>query len=86
MIYPITMYGDPVLRQKAADIAPGSDITQLIEDMFDTMHNAMALVLRPSAIGSRYDYLGDCLIRMTVMRISEGLSTLYLRRRLRTWI
>ena len=26
MIYPIVMYGDPVLRQKAKEIEPGSDL------------------------------------------------------------
>ena len=40
MIYPIVMYGDPVLRQKAKDIAPGTDISTLVEDMFETMYAA----------------------------------------------
>jgi len=51
MIYPIVMYGDPVLRQKASDIAPGSDITELIKDMFDTMHNANGIGLAAPQIG-----------------------------------
>lgn len=45
------MYGDPVLRQRACDIAPGSDITQLIEDMFETMHNANGIGLAAPQIG-----------------------------------
>jgi len=51
MIYPIIMYGDPVLRQKAKEIEPGSDIKQLIEDMFETMHNANGIGLAAPQIG-----------------------------------
>ncbi len=51
MIYPIIMYGDPVLRQKAGHIAPGSDVTQLIEDMYETMHNANGIGLAAPQIG-----------------------------------
>ncbi len=51
MIYPIIMYGDPVLRQKAKQIEPGSDIKQLIEDMFETMHNANGIGLAAPQIG-----------------------------------
>lgn len=45
------MYGDPVLRQKAKQIEPGSDIKQLIEDMFETMHNANGIGLAAPQIG-----------------------------------
>jgi peptide deformylase len=51
MIYPIVMYGDPVLRQKAKDIAPGTDLKQLIEDMFETMHAASGIGLAAPQIG-----------------------------------
>lgn len=51
MIYPIVMYGDPVLRQKAKPIAPGTDLTQLIEDMFETMHGANGIGLAAPQIG-----------------------------------
>ena len=51
MIYPIVMYGDPVLRQRAADIEQGSDLTQLIEDMFETMHEASGIGLAAPQIG-----------------------------------
>ena len=45
------MYGDPVLRQKAKQIEPGSDMKQLIEDMFETMHNANGIGLAAPQIG-----------------------------------
>ncbi|MDH4090474.1 MAG: peptide deformylase [Cyclobacteriaceae bacterium] len=51
MIYPIIMYGDPVLRQRAKDIDHGADMTQLIEDMFETMHNASGIGLAAPQIG-----------------------------------
>jgi peptide deformylase len=51
MIYPIIMYGDPVLRQKAKEIDIGSDLTQLIEDMYETMHNASGIGLAAPQIG-----------------------------------
>ncbi|MBA4053792.1 MAG: peptide deformylase [Marivirga sp.] len=51
MIYPIIMYGDPVLRQKAKEIDIGSDVTQLIEDMYETMHNASGIGLAAPQIG-----------------------------------
>lgn len=51
MIYPIVMYGDPVLRQKAKDIEPGTDIRQLVEDMFETMHAASGVGLAAPQIG-----------------------------------
>lgn len=51
MIYPIIMYGDPVLRQKAKEIDLNSDVTQLIEDMYETMHNASGIGLAAPQIG-----------------------------------
>lgn len=51
MIYPIVMYGDPVLRQKAKDIEPGTDIRQLVEDMYETMHAASGVGLAAPQIG-----------------------------------
>lgn len=51
MIYPIVMYGDPVLRQKAGEIVRGTDLGQLIEDMFETMHNANGIGLAAPQIG-----------------------------------
>lgn len=51
MIYPIVMYGDPVLRSRAADIPKGTDLSQLIEDMYETMHNASGIGLAAPQIG-----------------------------------
>lgn len=51
MIYPIIMYGDPVLRQRAAEIPTGTDLSQLIEDMYETMHNASGIGLAAPQIG-----------------------------------
>ena len=51
MIYPIVMYGDPVLRQKAKDIAPGTDILTLVDDMFETMYAANGVGLAAPQIG-----------------------------------
>jgi peptide deformylase len=45
------MYGDPVLRQRAKDIEPGTELTQLIEDMFETMHAASGIGLAAPQIG-----------------------------------
>ena len=51
MIYPIVMYGDPVLRQIAKDIQPGTDISTLVEDMFETMYAANGVGLAAPQIG-----------------------------------
>ena len=51
MIYPIVMYGDPVLRQKAKDIEPGTDLNTLVNDMFETMHAASGVGLAAPQIG-----------------------------------
>ncbi len=51
MIYPIVMYGDPVLRQRAKDIPQGTDIKQLVADMFETMHGASGIGLAAPQIG-----------------------------------
>jgi peptide deformylase len=45
------MYGDPVLRQRAKDIEVGTDLKQLIEDMFETMHGASGIGLAAPQIG-----------------------------------
>lgn len=51
MIYPIVMYGDAVLRKKAIDIEKGTDLTQLIADMFETMDAASGVGLAAPQIG-----------------------------------
>jgi peptide deformylase len=52
MIYPITIYGHPVLREKTKDIDkdyPG--LPQLIDNMFKTMYNADGIGLAAPQIG-----------------------------------
>ena len=51
MVHPIVVYGDPVLRQRARDIEKGSDITELVNDMFETMHAANGIGLAAPQIG-----------------------------------
>lgn len=51
MIYPIVMYGDPVLRQRAKNIEPGTDIKQLVEDMYETLDAANGIGLAAPQIG-----------------------------------
>lgn len=51
MIYPIVMYGDPVLRQKAKNIEQGTDIQTLVNDMFETMAAANGVGLAAPQIG-----------------------------------
>ena len=52
MIYPIVVYGDPVLKRVADEIEEGSiDVKQLSQDMFDTMHQASGIGLAAPQIG-----------------------------------
>lgn len=51
MVYPIIMYGDPVLRKKASEIDRNFDIKTLIQDMFETMHGAKGIGLAAPQIG-----------------------------------
>jgi peptide deformylase len=51
MIYPIVMYGDPVLRQRAKEIDKGTDLRALIADMVDTMHAASGIGLAAPQVG-----------------------------------
>lgn len=51
MIYPIVMYGDPVLRQRAKDIKLETDIKQLVDDMYETLHGANGIGLAAPQIG-----------------------------------
>jgi peptide deformylase len=51
MIYPIVMYGDPILRKKAQEIKKNEDILALTEDMFATMHSAHGIGLAAPQIG-----------------------------------
>ena len=52
MILPIYLYGQPVLRKVAEDITPDyPELKTLIENMFDTMHQAEGIGLAAPQIG-----------------------------------
>jgi len=52
MIYPIVLYGDPVLKKACENIDPGTvDVKQLSEDMFETMYQASGVGLAAPQIG-----------------------------------
>lgn len=52
MIYPITVYGDPILRKVTTDINPNYEgLEKLADDMFETMHNAEGVGLAAPQIG-----------------------------------
>lgn len=52
MIYPIRLYGDPVLRKVARPVTHfGEDLKALAEDMKETMHDANGVGLAAPQIG-----------------------------------
>ncbi|HHP7240100.1 MAG TPA: peptide deformylase [Cyclobacteriaceae bacterium] len=52
MIYPIVLYGHPVLRKKAREIDKNeADVKKLSEDMFETMQAASGIGLAAPQIG-----------------------------------
>ncbi len=52
MIYPITVFGDPVLRKIASDIDQNyQGLDKLVDDMFETMHNADGVGLAAPQVG-----------------------------------
>lgn len=52
MIYPIVVYGDPVLRKKCVDIEPSYEgLEKLIKDMYETMYDANGVGLAAPQIG-----------------------------------
>jgi peptide deformylase len=51
MVYPIVLYGDPVLRKKAQDIKKNEEIQTLVLDMYETMHAAHGIGLAAPQIG-----------------------------------
>jgi peptide deformylase len=52
MIYPIVVYGDPVLKRKTQEIDKGAvDVKELSEDMFETMNAAHGIGLAAPQIG-----------------------------------
>jgi peptide deformylase len=52
MVYPIIVYGDPVLRKRAEEIPHnGIDVATLVADMFETMYAAHGIGLAAPQIG-----------------------------------
>jgi peptide deformylase len=52
MVYPIVVYGDPVLRKRAEEIPHnGFDVAALAADMFETMYAAHGIGLAAPQIG-----------------------------------
>ena len=52
MIYPIIVYGNPVLKKRAKDIVKGElDVVQLAADMYETMVQAEGIGLAAPQIG-----------------------------------
>ena len=52
MILPIYLYGQPVLKKVAEDInADYPNLSELIQNMFDTMHQAQGIGLAAPQIG-----------------------------------
>lgn len=51
MTYPIVAYGDRVLRKKAKNLAPGTDVKALVAAMFVTMEQAGGVGLAAPQIG-----------------------------------
>lgn len=51
MIYPIVLYGDPVLKQKAKDIPEDLNVKEFVEDMFETMYAAGGVGLAAPQVG-----------------------------------
>lgn len=52
MIYPIVLYGDPILKKRGEDVTPDAiDVKQLSEDMFETMYQANGIGLAAPQIG-----------------------------------
>ena len=57
MVLPLTYYGNPILRQKGEpveDITP--ELTQLIQDMFDTMKEHRGIGLAAQQIGKTIQF------------------------------
>lgn len=52
MIYPVTVFGDPILRKKAEPVTSDfQDLKGFIENMFDTMYNSDGVGLAAPQVG-----------------------------------
>ncbi|MEO0454497.1 MAG: peptide deformylase [Verrucomicrobiota bacterium] len=67
MILPITLYGNPVLREKGQKITEITDeVKKLADDMIETMRDAQGIGLAAQQIGKA--------IQLTVIDIPEGIE------------
>ncbi|NQZ75235.1 MAG: peptide deformylase, partial [Ekhidna sp.] len=52
MIFPIVLYGDPVLKKKASEIEEGDDsVKEFVASMYETMYAAQGVGLAAPQIG-----------------------------------
>ncbi len=51
MIYPIVLYGDPVLKQKAKDVPEDFNVKEFVDDLFETMYGAGGVGLAAPQVG-----------------------------------
>ncbi|GAB4230329.1 MAG: peptide deformylase [Ekhidna sp.] len=52
MIFPIVLYGDPVLKKKAADVQQGDEkVGDFVESLFETMYAAQGVGLAAPQVG-----------------------------------
>ena len=69
MIYPITLYGDPILKKSAQVIVPDQEnLAVLIADMFETMSHANGVGLAGPQIGKS---LRIFVVDSTPMKVPE---------------
>lgn len=56
MILPVVTYGDPILRKKCHDVLEmNSDISSLIDNMFDTLKNSKGVGLSANQVDKLYN-------------------------------
>ncbi len=52
MIFPIVLYGDPVLKKKASEVAEGDEsVKEFVENMYETMYAAQGVGLAAPQVG-----------------------------------
>lgn len=52
MIFPIVLYGDPVLKKKASEVAEGDEsVIEFVESMYETMYAAQGVGLAAPQVG-----------------------------------
>ena len=70
MIYPIRLYGDPVLRKTARPVTDFDDeLAALAQDMFETMYDANGVGLAAPQIGlSKRLFVSPCRLSPSMRR------------------